>query len=136
MATTVFESNKKESDLVKGEYDERICRDEYTFLNNTGATADFEIGQTLITSGENKVIAPAGDCDSVLVTPVKALANNGTQKIGAIKGGPCILDQDQLVFAAGVDATEAGTQRADLVALGITLKREPLKQGGPDDVLE
>jgi hypothetical protein len=103
--------------------------------NNTGATRDFEIGQTLIQSSTVKVIAPSSDADAILLTPVKGLANAGTKKVAALVRGPCAINQDQLVYAGTVDPTEAAAQRADFEALGIRCYREPLKQGGPDDVL-
>jgi hypothetical protein len=128
-----FTNRPKESDVIKGEYDERVSRKEITFSNNSGATADFEIGQTLVASGNNFVPADGVDADGILVTPITDLANAGTVKAGMIYKGPVIVDQDALVFA---DGSTPADQRTALAALGITLVREPIKQGGPGDELE
>jgi hypothetical protein len=100
-------------------------RKEVTFKNDTGETASFPVGQTLMTSGAVRLPAPAGDSDGILLTPVNDLVDDGEVKVAALVKGPAVVNQDALVF---LDGATVATQKTDLIALGIDLISEPTKQ--------
>lgn len=117
---------KRVGDLILGEYDERLTRGNETFRQSSGSTADFKIGQVCVISGGKMIPATGTTFSGILLENIDALATatDSTNK-PFLERGPAIVNQSQLVWDAGADASDQLAIIAAMLLLEIQVVSEP-----------
>lgn len=123
MATRLTESAVKLDDLVAEVSSPRFSYTVQTYINNSGATASYPIGQVLVASSSNVTVATSTSATGVLCDPITDLANGATVKVKCLMGrvtadpafGDCAVYADALSHGGGT----AANQITALEALGI-----------------
>lgn len=123
--TSPLTEKKYVEDLVKAEWDQRYSREEVTIVGVDGAGSQtFDVGTILKASSTNYTPCVSGDTTAAIAVLSQrvAVVDSGTATVGAITGGPILLDKDQLITPA---TTNKAAQIAALKALGIRTWSEP-----------
>lgn len=114
-------------EVVKFELPLNYNREAITFVKNTGATADLEIGTVLETDATYgwKVVATPANAKAILLekVPVEKLVADNVKAL-ALMRGPAIVDKDNL-YVGNANRDSVATA---LTALGIICRAEPTKQ--------
>lgn len=133
MSDIIYASYPILADWLVWEVDSRFCRDDFTFKNDTGATATFESGRTLVISGDYLVPANGNTCDAILIDRVVSLANNGTQAVAALYRGPALVNVDGVDFSSGATDPDADPQRTAQIADLDSISIKALESAAPSD---
>lgn len=120
---TVLTEKSYREDFILWEIKQQYTRTQGTFHNGTGATADFERGQVLDTASSKYIKGVSTGATGILLKKLWQVPDNtDVLNVPVLVLGPCIVNQDALVFSG-----TSANQKAALIALGFKLISEPTK---------
>lgn len=123
MAGRLTESPIKLHDLVAEVSSERFSYTVQTYINNTGSTASYPVGQVLVASSSNVTLATSTSATGILCDPIIDIPASGTVKVKCLMGrvtadaafGDCAVYARALSHGGG----SSSSQITALEALGI-----------------
>lgn len=102
------------SELVAEVASERFSYTKQTYINNSGATASYPVGQVLVASSSNVTVATSTTATGVLCEPIYDLANGATVTVKCLMGrvtadpafGDCAVNARALSHGGGTGSSQ------------------------------